>query len=468
MKTFWLTGSALALLVAVVPAMAADLPAPPAVYKAPPAAAPAYSWTGFYVGAGSGYAIWNGDTSVQSAAGAPLFGTSTLGGKGWLGAAFVGYDYQLTDHIVVGALGDFDFGDVKGQFSDPATAATGTMKETTGWAAGARIGWLVFPEALAYVSGGFTQAHFSGFSLTTGDTIPSHDYSGWFASVGVETTFPILGNGWFFRSDYRYSQYNSASLAEVAPAGVIADVQTFHPYVQTITAGVIYKFNSAPVSAPFATFSFADFFKPPQGPARWTGLYVAAGGGYGTSSSFSTSNSAAGVPIASVTNGGRGGFGTVNAGYDYQVTDRLVAGVFGDFDFANIRGTFQDPNPAAPIAGTMTENSAWAVGVRGGWLLTPAVLNYYDAGFTQAEFSGANLSGVANLPSHTYDGWFFGSGLETALPFLGNGWFARVEYRYSTFDKTTLPENLVAGGLRDTITVEPNVQTVRVELVYRF
>jgi outer membrane immunogenic protein len=152
-KTYWLAGSALALLVAAAPAMAADLPVAP-VYKAPPPMIAPLNWTGFYLGAGSGFAVFNADTSVQNPAGAPLFATSTQGGKGWLATGYVGYDYALSDHIVAGVLGDFDFGSVTGGYLDPATGGTGTMKEKYSWAAGGRLGWLVFPEFLAYVSGG--------------------------------------------------------------------------------------------------------------------------------------------------------------------------------------------------------------------------------------------------------------------------------------------------------------------------
>ena len=265
-KTYWLAGSALALLVAVGLAMAADLPTPAPVYKAPLLVAAPVNWTGFYIGAGSGFAVFNADTSVQSAAGAPITATATQGGKGWLVSGFTGYDYQIGDRIVAGVLGDFDFGSVTGGYLDPANGATGTMKEKYQWAAGGRLGWLVFPEFLAYVSGGYTQAHFTGFSLNNGTTLPANTYNGWFASVGVDTTFPLLGNGWFFRSDYRYAQYNTATFGEVNAAGAVVDLQTIRPAVQTVTAGLAYKFNSAPTTPLGAGFSFADFLMRPAGP----------------------------------------------------------------------------------------------------------------------------------------------------------------------------------------------------------
>ena len=50
-----------------------------------------------------------------------------------------------------------------------------------------------------------------------------------------------------------------------------------------------------------------------------------------------------GIPVTSTgTEGGRGWFGTVNAGYDYQLTSRIITGMFADFDLANINGTFVD------------------------------------------------------------------------------------------------------------------------------
>ena len=125
----------------------------------------------------------------------------------------------------------------------------------------------------------------------------------------------------------------------------------------------------------------------------------------------------------------------------------------------------------------MKENWAWASGVRAGWLVTPQILSYYDVGFTQASFSSVNLVGntignlgvpVAIMASNVYNGWFLGSGMETALPFVGNGWFARAEYRYAEYGSAHVPEMLAGGGLRDIVSIHPFVQTVRAAVVYRF
>ena len=116
----------------------------------------------------------------------------------------------------------------------------------------------------------------------------------------------------------------------------------------------------------------------------------------------------------------------------------------------------------------MSERSSWAAGLRGGWLITPGILSYYNVAFSQANFSGANLSGVATLGSHTYNGWFLGSGLETALPFLGNGWFARDRVSLCDLQERQHFGGVPSGAVLDVITVNPVVQTIRTELVYRF
>jgi outer membrane immunogenic protein len=68
----------------------------------------------------------------------------------------------------------------------------------------------------------------------------------------------------------------------------------------------------------------------------WTGCYVGAGGGYGMYDQESIlifNNAPVGL---SNDNGGRGWFGTVQVGCDYQVGSNIVIGAFGDYDFSGI------------------------------------------------------------------------------------------------------------------------------------
>ena len=99
--------------------------------KAPPI--PTVNWTGFYVNGGFGYGMWTADTHTEIAPGSPVAPVSwehRQGGKGWLGRIGLGFDYQLTQRIVAGVFGDFDFSSLEGPIIDPATAIAGQIKQT--------------------------------------------------------------------------------------------------------------------------------------------------------------------------------------------------------------------------------------------------------------------------------------------------------------------------------------------------
>jgi outer membrane immunogenic protein len=231
--------------------------------------------------------------------------------------------------------------------------------------------------------------------------------------------------------------------------------------------------------------SAADLQRPvlkapptPMPYTNWSGCYVAGGGGYGfwnqdTSPSFSSSGSPEG---SEVTSGGRGGFGTVGAGCDLQVSGNWVIGVFGDYDFGRIKGDVAVPVSGTTFVGNEKLTSAWAVGGRVGYLITPSIMTYVSAGYTQARFSGAELFFTdvppppppgLSVPAHTYSGWFLGSGYEYNLGWLP-GLFWRTEYRLAEFDRGSRP--LVQNGVLTGFSVEskPFVQTIRSELVWRF
>ena len=487
----------------------------------PPAAAS--GWTGFYLNAGGGYGMWTADTTTLAASGAcVLCVTQTQSGKGWFGTVGGGYDYQFSapigpwrPQLIAGLFADGNFGSLSGTIQDQSPYLVGTTAEKWSWAAGARLGWLPTPQMLSYVNGGFTQGHFGGASMaftgaasgfpagtSSGFSTQSATLNGWFVGSGIETTLaPILPAGWFLRTEYRYSYYNGTNLSDTCAAGClpvvspVAPTITFRPSVQTVTTEIVYRFNSPgmePAAAPLA-YKAAPLPVPAY---NWTGFYVNGGGGYGMWNADTTTLSpATGACLlcATQTQGGSGWFGTVGGGFDYQFrvpigqwSPHVLAGVFADADLSSIRGTIQDQNPF--FAGTMTENVAWAAGVRAGWLPTPQIMSYVNGGFTQAHFNGAGLvttgafggfpAGTASgfsTPAVTMNGWFLGSGFETTLaPILPAGWFLRSEYRYAYYGTANLPETCTAGCLSpggpagSTITFHPNVQTISASLVYKF
>src|SRR5215471_10150211 len=180
-------------------AMAADMRVKAPVMKAPPA--PAYSWTGCYLDAGVGYGLWNQEES-ESAFGLTT-ATYTNGGRGWLGRFGGGCDIQVSgSNFVIGALADYDVMDLKGTNTQAANfTALGAggppvgaeEKESSAWYVGGRIGYLVTPNLLSYVNGGWSETRFDQrnfFLLLTGASAvvsaPQHTFSGWFIGGGVE------------------------------------------------------------------------------------------------------------------------------------------------------------------------------------------------------------------------------------------------------------------------------------------
>ena len=175
----------------------------------------------------------------------------------------------------------------------------------------------------------------------------------------------------------------------------------------------------------------------------WTGCYIGGGGGFGMYNQENTPF-VDGPPPTQIFDradtGGRGYFGTVGAGCDYQFAvggSSLLVGAFGDYDFASIKGQ----HAAGFIGvGTATEklSSAWSVGGRIGWVVMPNFMTYFSGGYTEATFDQQNYAflGVPtgiSTGKQTYKGWFLGAGDEYALSFLP-GLFWKTEYRFSEFD----------------------------------
>jgi outer membrane immunogenic protein len=476
MKKLFVVAAAAFVALGIAAAQAANLPnvkAPP-IFTAPSA----YNWTGFYVNAGGGYGVWNASTTtIDPATGlCDLCTNETQGGRGFIGTAGVGFDDQFTDRLVGGVFGDADFGQISGSIEDTNSSFAGSINNNWSWGVGARLGWLITPDLLAYGKAGFTQAHFTGTGIEdtvtgayVGNSTSGFTANGWLVGGGIETMF---APGWFFRTEYKVADYGAHQIADSGPTP--ADNIRFQPIVQTVTSSLVYKFNwnSAPPAIP--TLASLPIFQAlaPASTTPWTGIYADAGIGYGLWSA-NTTTLLPGTTICAVCvnerQGGRGVTGTVGAGFDYQLSQHVVLGVFGDFDPSGLKGTIQDQGFGD--AGTINENWAWTAGARIGWLLTPQILSYTDGGFTQARFGGAQMASAANgspsgtsTPGFTTDGWFLGGGVEAMF---APGWFARVEYRYASYSAQALAD-ASPTVLDDDIRFSPEVQTATLGLVYKF
>ncbi len=476
MKKFLL--GTVALIALGSAANAADLAAR---YTKAPVVAPVSNWTGFYVTGGFGYGLMSSDQHSTTGGAATSVDTRT-GGRGYFGTVGLGYDYQLTPAWVVGVFGDAQFGDIRGDLIDiTAPGISGRLKNDAAYSAGARLGYLVAPNVLSYVNAGYSYGQFKGSTFSDGVTaIDKSHRDGWFIGGGVENDlnfFGIKAPGWFMKTEYRVTEYDRKnSLYNDGSGNGIA----FKPYVQTVSTSLVYRFNShvtpgADAGTPFYT-------KAARTAAyNWTGFYLAGGGGYGLMSSDQhTVDLATGANGLDTRAGGRGYFGTVGGGYDWQINPTWVVGVFGDAQFGDIRGSLADATGSglgAGVTGRLKNDTNYAAGARLGYLISPNALSYVNVGYSHADFKGVALTDATGAAfgstgkSHR-DGWFLGGGVENSLNIFGissPGWFMKTEYRVAEYNRKTSEVFDTTGATTGTgIAFKPYVQTIQTSLVYRF
>jgi outer membrane immunogenic protein len=244
-------------------AMAADMARP--YTKAPAPMAPVYSWTGFYIFGGAGGGVWDADTFTRlTGTGTPLSIGQRQGGDGWFGTVGAGYDWQVNPSWVVGIFGDGQFGSLRGTIQDPVFGLSGTEKMQDAWAAGVRVGYLVAPNVLSYVNGGYSGSHWSGTTLlntfsgfASGAHTNSFNTNGVFVGGGFENNLNIFGisaPGWFMKTEYRAAYYDRKNINELFDGTNLSTTHdiAFKPFVQTISTSLVYRFNwGGPVVAKY-------------------------------------------------------------------------------------------------------------------------------------------------------------------------------------------------------------------------
>ncbi|MCP3470016.1 porin family protein [Bradyrhizobium sp. CCGUVB1N3] len=230
-------------------ASAADLAARPYT-KAPVVAAPVPSWTGCYLGAGGGAAMTNNDyNDFVTTTGAPFNPNTTGGARGWFGTVQGGCDYQF-GNWVAGAFADYDFMDVHGDHSTLG-AAFGQQKQDWQWAVGGRVGYLVLPQLLTYVSGGYTQGHWKGTDYSVlgvvGPQVSTSGFTkgGWFIGTGDEYALTSFLPGLFWKTEYRYSEFDRANTdITVFGTGAASGLsQTQKLREHSVRSELVYRFN---------------------------------------------------------------------------------------------------------------------------------------------------------------------------------------------------------------------------------
>lgn len=273
MMRIFLAASAATVLAAAAPgASAADLPASPApaAYVAP--VRPAFTWTGFYIGANLGYA-WSDRDFTNTLTGAPggvqLSAANRGGdhGHGVLGGAQIGFNYQFTGNWVAGVEADIDAAHVTSSkyacFQGFGTGVCGTRDTDlkTFGTVRARLGY-AFDNVLVYGTGGWAWGRGTNTTVFTciGPDCPATSAvpptsplptgvnvnpNGWAAGAGVEWAF--LPN-WSMRVEYLHLQFdgvseNRSKTSSFLPGLVVTSHVSSRIGVDMARVGLNYRFN---------------------------------------------------------------------------------------------------------------------------------------------------------------------------------------------------------------------------------
>lgn len=221
MKKLLLATTAILL---AAPALAADLPRRSAAV-APAPVMVAMNWTGFYLGVNVGY------IAAEEIGTAPL----SFQNSAFTVGARLGYDFQVSPNWVIGAFADIDAG-----FGDD-TAFFVKLKTPFFANVNLRVGYLVSPATLLYVTGGYSYADVklsAPFVLPAG--LPG-SADGWNIGAGLEHRF-----------NYNWSAFIEARYVDLSfdripfLAGAPDNVNAFQ-----VKVGVNYRFGgpSGPVVA---------------------------------------------------------------------------------------------------------------------------------------------------------------------------------------------------------------------------
>jgi len=211
-----------ALVAFTAGARAADLGAP----RSPVAAAvvaPAFNWTGFYLGAHAGFAFGN---TTAFGAGCPCPSSPNgvlLGGQ-------LGFNYQI-NQIVLGVEADLAYAGVSGRSVVPG----GTVFYRTNMLGSLRArGGFAVDRALLYVTGGLG---LQGASMAV-NVGPLEKYTrvGWTLGAGVE--YAVTQN-WTVKAEYSYYNFGTRTLGPTYAGTVRSDAHT-------VKLGVNYLFSTGP------------------------------------------------------------------------------------------------------------------------------------------------------------------------------------------------------------------------------
>ena len=214
-------------------ATAADMPV-----KSPRMAvvAPAFSWTGFYIGANAGYG-W-GDTTGTLAE--PIPGNFSI--DGWLAGIQGGFNYQFAGSpIVIGLEADYQWADISGTVGGIFGFAAASGKVERFGTVRGRVGF-AWDRFMIYGTGGWAfgaevtgSAAAFGFGLTQSQTL-----NGWTAGAGIEWAFAPQ---WSAKLEYLHIDLDTKAYFTGAPIFCLPAACQAGADIDLVRVGVNWRFG---------------------------------------------------------------------------------------------------------------------------------------------------------------------------------------------------------------------------------
>jgi high affinity Mn2+ porin len=227
-----LGGAAVATFALSGPAVAADI-----ALKAPAYSA-VYDWTGFYLGAHTGYGDGSLGPRTNPLPEQAVFFPPTV--TGLLGGFQAGYNRQFSNRMVLGIEADATFTsplDVPRLVPAPFHSSidyTGTLRGRIGYAFGL---WM------PYLTGGFAWGHSEvGINDVNSEVVsnPGQYHTGWTVGAGAE--FALSGN-WSAKLEYDYVDLARRTYDLGGPGLPSVNVD---PNIHLLKFGLNYQFGDAP------------------------------------------------------------------------------------------------------------------------------------------------------------------------------------------------------------------------------
>jgi outer membrane immunogenic protein len=182
-----------------------------------------FAWTGLYVGVNAGYSWGRASTHASSTTSIPgvpssVAGSVTADVDGWLGGGQIGHNWR-SQRWIYGVEADFQWTGQDGEISGCAMLGCATLSYGLDWfgTVRGRLGYLLQPRSLLYVTGGLAYGHISADLSTSAGQFnnpgasDSTTKAGWVIGAGLERA---LDRNWTLRAEYLYMDLGTIARAE--------------------------------------------------------------------------------------------------------------------------------------------------------------------------------------------------------------------------------------------------------------